>query len=322
MRASCALVLLLSVSAAAEETDFQKYYNAALRLHESLEYERALETLGSAKKAAVTLEDQAKVNLAEGAVLADLNRFDDARAAFKAGLLLTPDAPVPVKIAPKVAAEVEAMRARVKKELAPLLAQQEAERKQAETERLEAEKKKRIAEDKALEAQRLELEHKKAEADARAAESARLLAEAEAKLKELERLEAERRQAAVLAFDKPVADNGLTPPDQTGLPGVTVAPRTATRVPMVFTVIFSVAAVATAGVGVYFGTQADSKTQQARDAVYQDDAQALLEQASSNATTANVLYGTAGGLALGAVISAIVWGAGATPPPPVGSTTP
>jgi tetratricopeptide (TPR) repeat protein len=322
MRASCALVLLLSVSAAAEETDFQKYYNAALRLHESLEYERALDTLGNARKVAVSLDEQAKVNLAEGVVLADLNRFDEARSAFKAGLLLTPDAPLPMKVAPKVNAEVEALRARVKKELAPLLAKQDAERKQAETERLEAENKKRIAESKAQEAQRLELEHKSAEAEARAAESARLLAEAEAKLKELERLEAERRQAVVLAFDRPVADNGLTPPDQSGLPGVGVTRGAPSRAPMVLTIAFAVASLATAGVGIYFGTQADAKSQQARDAVYQDDAQKLLDQASSNATTANVLYGTAGGLALGAVISGIIWGAGVSPPPPAGSTAP
>jgi hypothetical protein len=43
MRATCVLVTFISLSAIAEESDFQRYYNAALRLHESLEYERALE---------------------------------------------------------------------------------------------------------------------------------------------------------------------------------------------------------------------------------------------------------------------------------------
>lgn len=322
MRAMCAAVLLLtSAGARADETDFQKYYNAALRLHESLEYERALETLASARKAAGSLEEQAKVNLCEGVVLADLNRLDDARAAFKAGLLLTPDAPLPLKVAPKVAAEVEALRARVKKELAPLLAKQEAERKQAEAERLEAEAKKKAAEAKAQEAARLELENKKAEADTRAAEAARLLAEAEAKLKELERLEAERKQAAVLAFDKPLADDGLTPKDVAAPPVVTVQAGPPSKVPMAFTLIFTGAALASAGVGAYFGSQAQGKAQQAQDAIYQDDAQRLLQQAQGDATTANILYGTAGGLALGALISGIVWAAGASPPPPAGSPT-
>ncbi|MEW5738065.1 MAG: hypothetical protein AB1938_04010 [Myxococcota bacterium] len=319
MRATVALVLLLSAGAAAEESDFQKYYNAALRLHESTEYERALETLQSARKAAVTLEEQAKVNLCEGVVLADLNRFDDARAAFKAGLLLTPDAPLPLKVAPKVQAEVDAMRARVKRELAPLLAKQEAERKQAETERLEAENKKKVAEAKAQEAQRLELEHKTLEAEARAAESARLLAEAEAKLKELARLEAERRQAAVLAFDRPVADSNLTPPDRQS-PLVSVSSAPPSKVPMALTLIFTGAALAAGGVGMYFGLQAQSKSDEAKSAIYQDDAQRLLEQAGSNATTANILYGTAGALALGAIISGIAWAAGMSPPPPAGST--
>lgn len=321
MRATFALVLCLSLSAAAEESDFQRYYNAALRLHESLEYERALETLGSARKAAATLEEQAKVNLCEGVVLADLNRLDEARSAFKAGLLLTPDAPLPLKVAPKVAAEVEALRARVKKELAPLLAKQEAERKQAETERLEAEQKKKVAEAKAQEAARLELENKKAEADARAAEAARLLAEADAKLKELERLEAERKQEAVLALDRPLADDALTPGDVGQPPLVSANLQPPSKVPMVLTWVFTGAALATAGVGLYFGMQAQSKTQSAQDATYQDDADRLLRQAGGDATAANVLYGSAGALALGALISGIAWAAGMSPPPPVGSTT-
>lgn len=320
MRATCVLVVLVSLSAAAEESDFQRYYNAALRLHESLEYERALETLGNARKAASTLDEQAQVNLAEGVVLADLNRLDEARAAFKAGLLLTPDAPLPLKVAPKVSAEVEALRARVKKELAPLLAKQEAERKQAEAERLEAENKKRIAEAKAQEASRLELENKKAEADARAAEAARLLAEADAKLKELERLEAERKQEAVLALDKPLADDALTP-DGVQPPLVTANVGPPSKAPMVLTWIFTGAALATAGVGIYFGMQAQAKTQSAQDAVYQDDANRLLQQAGGDATAANILYGSAGALALGALISGIAWAAGMPPPPPVGSTT-
>ncbi|MCC6333420.1 MAG: hypothetical protein IT380_05470 [Myxococcales bacterium] len=319
MRLTCALALLISTPGLAQESDFQKYYNAALRLHESTEYERALETLGNARKAAVTLEESAKVNLCEGVVLADLNRFDEARAAFKAGLLLTPDAPLPLKVAPKVQAEVDVMRARVKKELAPLLAKQEAERKQAEAERLEAEAKKRQAEDKAREAQRLELDNNKLEAEARAAEATRLLAEAEAKLRELERLEAERRQAAVLAFDRPVADPGLTPPDRQS-PVVTALAGPPSKVPMALTIAFTGAALAAGGVGVYFGTQAQAKADQAKDAVYQDDAQRLLQQGSTDATTANILFGTAGGLALGAIISGIAWASGMSSPAPVGST--
>jgi tetratricopeptide (TPR) repeat protein len=319
MRATCVLVTFISLSAIAEESDFQRYYNAALRLHESLEYERALETLGSARKAASTLDEQARVNLAEGVVLADLNRLEEARAAFKAGLLLTPDAPLPLKVAPKVAAEVEALRARVKQELAPLLARQEAERRQAEAERLEAENKRRTAEAKAQEALRLELENKKAEADARAAEAARLLAEADAKLKEIERLEAERKQQALLELDRPLASDALTP-DGAPPPLVTVNVAPPSKAPMALTWIFTGAALASAGVGIFFGLQAQSKTESARDAVYQDDASRLLQQAGSDATAADILYGTAGALALGAVISGIAWAAGMAPPP-VGNTT-
>ena len=77
-----------------------------------------------------------QVSLAEGVVLADSNRNDEAISAFKAGLLLSPDAKLPIKVAPRVAAEVEALRVKVKKELAPLLAKQEEERKKAEAEHL------------------------------------------------------------------------------------------------------------------------------------------------------------------------------------------
>lgn len=323
MRLTVVLLMAAMASpAAAADEDFLRFYNAARRLHEGLEYERALEQLGLAKRQASTGDQMSLVNLAEGVVLADLNRMEEAMAAFKAGLLLAPDAKLPIKVSPKVNAEVEALRIKVKQELAPLLAKQEAERLKAEAEakaleqaRQEAEKKKAEAEASAREAQRLEDDKRKAEADAKAKEAARLLAEAEAKLKEIARMEEERKKA-LLATDKPVKQVVILPePPVEAPPPLVVTSAPPSKAPMVMTLVFLAAGAAAAGVGGYFGSQSQAQVQAARDAVYQDEARAALERAGGDATVANVLFGTAGGMGLGALISAIVWGTSSAPAP-------
>jgi hypothetical protein len=316
-----ALLVALSLPAVAADEDFQRFYNAALRLHEGLEYERALEQLALARRQATTGDQMSLVNLAEGVVLADLNRQGDAMVAFKEGLLLAPDAKLPLRVSPKVSAEVEALRERVKKELAPLLAKQEADRKRAEAEakaleqaRLEAEQKKAEAEASAREAQRLDDEKRKAEADAKAKEAARLLAEADAKLKEIARLEEERKRS-LLVSDKPQKVLILPNPPEEAPPPLVVTRAPPSKAPMVMTVVFLVAGAAAAGVGGFFGSQSQLQVQAARDAAYQDDAKRALDQASERALAANVLFGAAGGMGLGALISGIVWGSSSAPEP-------
>lgn len=317
---SLVLALLVPLASAASDEDFQRVYNAALRLHEGLEYERALEQLSLARKQAGTGDQMSLVNLAEGVVLADLNRNDDAQAAFKAGLLLSPDAALPIKVSPRVAAEVEALRVKVKKELAPLLAKQEAERLKAEAEakalaqaRAEAEAKKADAEAKAREAQRLDDDKRKAEAEAKAKEAAALLAEADAKLKEISRLEEERKKA-MLVRDTPTKVVIL--PGET--PNVVQPPllpaAMPSRAPMVLTFVFLAAGAVAAGVGGYFGATAQSQVQAAKDAPFQDDADRSLRAADGSALAANVLFGGAGAMGLGALISGIAWGTQAAPP--------
>lgn len=325
--AAVALMVAMASPAVAADEDFLRFYNAALRLHEGLEYERAIEQLSLAKKQASTGDQMSLVNLAEGVVLADLNRMEDAMAAFKAGLLLAPDAKLPIKVSPKVMAEVEALRLKVKQELAPLLAKQEADRQRAAAEakaleqaRAEAEKKKAEAEASAREAQRLEDDKRKAEADAKSKEAARLLAEADAKLKEIARLEEERKKALIVS-DKPVKQVVILPQPVEEPPPMVVTSAPPSKAPMVLTLVFLAAGAAAAGVGGYFGSQSQGQVQLARDAVYQDEARAALQRASGDATVANVLFGTAGGLGLGALISAIVWGT-ASAPAPLPSATP
>lgn len=316
-----ALLVAVSLPAAAADEDFQRFYNAALRLHESLEYERALEQLALARRQASTGDQMSLVSLAEGVVLADLNQLGDAMAAFKAGLLLAPEAKLPLRVSPKVGAEVEALRERVKKELAPLLAKQEAERKRIEAEakaleqaRLDAEQKKAEAEASAREAQRLDDEKRQAEADAKAREAARLLAEADAKLREIARLEEERKKA-LLVSDKPQKVLILPSPPQDTPPPLVVTRAPPSKAPVVMTVAFLVAGAAAAGVGAYFGSQSQLQVEAARGAAYQDDAKRALERAGEQALVANVLFGTAGGLGLGALISGIIWGSSSVPEP-------
>lgn len=318
---SLVLALLVPLSAAASEEDFQRFYNAALRLHEGLEYERALEQLSLARKQAETGDQMSKVNLAEGVVLADLNRMDEALAAFKNGLLLSPDAKLPAKVSPRIATEVEAVRVKVKKELAPLLAKQEEDRKKAEAEakalaqaRAEAEAKKADAEAKQREAQRLEDEKRKAESEVKAREAAKLLAEAEAKLKDVARLEEEARKAALAARDAPTKVV-ILPGDTNNIVAPPLLPAAPpSKAPMVMTFVFLGLGAVAAGVGGYFGATSQTQVQTAKDAQFQDQADSALRSADGNALTANILFGSAGAMGLGALISAIAWGTQAPPP--------
>lgn len=98
-------------------TQFQTYLTAAVRLYESLEYEQALEKLARAKTFARDTEDDASLSVYEGIVLADLGRRQQSMAAFRAGLLLKPEATLPLKVSPKVEKDFEKVRTDVFREL-------------------------------------------------------------------------------------------------------------------------------------------------------------------------------------------------------------
>jgi hypothetical protein len=96
---------------------FRTYFIAATRLYEKLEYERALEQLARAKELARGEEEDVRVALYEGIILADLGRREEAQAAMRTALYLQPDAKLPVKVSPKVEADFEELRAVVWREL-------------------------------------------------------------------------------------------------------------------------------------------------------------------------------------------------------------
>jgi hypothetical protein len=106
------------------------YLNAALRLYESLEYERALDQIRRARSYTRSMDDDVAVSLFEGIILADMGRKEDSIAAFRTGLLLRPEAELPVKVSPKVEQDFETVRQGVRRELATLLEKQQPEQKQ------------------------------------------------------------------------------------------------------------------------------------------------------------------------------------------------
>lgn len=137
------IALCVALPVHAQSAEVKKFFNAAITLYENLEYEKALKQLAKARSKASSPEDEGKIALLEGIVLADMGREEKALTAFKTGFGMDPDAKLPVDVGPKVLAVSERARANVRKMLAPQIAAQ-----RAEEERKAAEDKKR-AEDAA-----------------------------------------------------------------------------------------------------------------------------------------------------------------------------
>jgi hypothetical protein len=347
MRPLAVAVFLFATSALASEEDFQRFLNAAVRLYESLEYERALEQVRNAKKQAVTPDQQASAALYEGIMLSDLNKPDEARAAFKEALLLKPDATIPIKVSPKVSKDFEDTRLAAQKELAPLLAKQAEEKRRREEEakaraeaeakaKAELERQKAELEQRAKDIARLEAERKKAEADAQAAKAKESLAEeqrrrqeADAMAKELERLKAERAllEAKVASQrDAPVVTTVTPDPTKVGDATQVTQPVVVGAKPTpVWPFVFLGAGAVAGGIGAYFGIMSQEGVTNARNEPFQMVANQHLRDAQNNATIANVLFGVAGAMGLGALISGIAWAvtpADAPPPPKVTEVSP
>ncbi len=344
MRPLVVAVALLATVAVASEEDFQRFLNAAVRLYENLEYERALEQVRNAKKQAVTPDQQATAALYEGIMLSDLNKPDEARAAFKEALLLKPDAVIPIKVSPKVSKDFEDTRAAAQKELAPLLAKQAEEKRRKEEEvrlraeadakaKAELERQRAELDARAKEIARLEVERKKAEADAQTAkakeslaEEQRRRAEADAMTKEIERLKGERQKLeAQLAkkSDTPVVTTVTPDPNVVAPPDVTTPVVVGAKPTPVWPFVFLGAGALAGGIGGYFGIISQENVTSARNEPFQLAANQHLRDAQNNALVANILFGTAGAMALGALLTGIGWAvtpAEAPPPPSVVSS--
>jgi hypothetical protein len=75
------------------------------------------------------------------------------------------------------------------------------------------------------------------------------------------------------------------------------------------------AGVAAAGVGTYFGLDSRSQETAARDARFQGEAAARLDDARGSARLANILFGTAGLAATGALVTYLLMPGDAAPAP-------
>lgn len=113
--------------------EFVMYLNAAVQLYENLEYEEALEKLERAKSYVSDIKDDVSISLYKGIILADLGQQEQSRVAFRAGLLLNPNAQLPLKVSPKVTRDFEALRDEVHREMETLGAKQAAQQSVAAT---------------------------------------------------------------------------------------------------------------------------------------------------------------------------------------------
>lgn len=292
--------------ASAQADAVERYLTAASRLYENLEYERALEQLKRAKSiSGRTVDDDVAIALYEGIILADLGKKEDSISAFKEGLYLKPDAKLPVRVSPKVVSNFEGVRREVKKELAPILARQEAEKKRREEEaRKLADAQKRADEDKA----KADAEARRKAADARAKEDAearaRRAAEDKARQQNADRPEKDRVivvQPDGTAGRQPDFIPGSQKKVERGLP---VAP-----------IVLGGIAVAAGGVGAFFGLQSKSQLQQAQGAQFQDETVRLRNSAADSALIANIAFAAAAAAGIGALVTAFV-GSGDNALPP------
>jgi tetratricopeptide (TPR) repeat protein len=103
------------MAAGSEASSFRRHMERAVRLYESLEYEKALQGLDKARVLAATAEEQVSVALHRGIVLADLGRRKQALDEFRAGLTLRPEAVLPLQVAPKVQRDFESVRKQVQR---------------------------------------------------------------------------------------------------------------------------------------------------------------------------------------------------------------
>lgn len=283
------LLLLGSVPrpALAAAPTFERHLSAAVGFYEDLDYERALQHLEYARRRARGPAQQGLVALHRGIILAELGRWPAARQAFRLGLRRDPHAALPLKVSPKVEREFEATRARVHKQLRikkPLPA--------PPSPTLPVEEPPAVAQGEVPPTPAPVVEPPPSPA----AEPPPVLAQAPASDRP------EQPRAPVLTPAPPPASPLLEPTVE--------APRgRSVTVPLVLLG----AGAAAAGVGSYFGLTSRGQVSSARASLHQDEALAHLDGARGNARLANILFGTAGLAATGALVTYLLTPGDSTP---------
>ncbi|KFE68566.1 hypothetical protein DB31_7803 [Hyalangium minutum] len=114
----CLLAVGLIPGVVWAQDDFHRYFSEAVKLYNRGENEQALEQFQQAKARTYVVQQDVVVALYEGLILLELGPKEKALAALETGLLLDPDAELPVMVSPKVKEEFEALREKVRKKLA------------------------------------------------------------------------------------------------------------------------------------------------------------------------------------------------------------
>lgn len=127
---SSALVIVLVIPLAAHaagDGEIRKHLLAVGHLYEEVEYDHALQRIQLARQLPCSTEDEVTLSLYEGIILCEMSNQTQGAAAFKAALLLRPEAKLPVRVAPKIETLFQTVQQQVKSELASLAAPREAE---------------------------------------------------------------------------------------------------------------------------------------------------------------------------------------------------
>ncbi|WP_342379927.1 hypothetical protein NVS55_10280 [Myxococcus stipitatus] len=275
----CAVLFMSAGSAHADEGVREKL-SQAVRLFEAIEYEEALSVLDQARKMPQTPQDAISLFLLRGIIRAELGYWRDARADFRAALWRSLEAELPLKVSPKVVGVFEFEREKA-------LARQRSKKKGAAPPGV----------------------------GAKPASEAVLTEPAEVAQVGLPAVEEPPRPALMPSPEVPLASAEprtpvLLPTRAQALDadrkesGFRVVGRT---VPLASMVLLG-AGVAAGGSGVFFGLRSQSQVSAAHRAATEAGVRGELRQSQRSATTANVLWGTAGLSVAGALTTWLLFG--------------
>jgi hypothetical protein len=104
------LVVALPTAARAQSRQVRRHLTTAERLYRALDNEGALEEVKKASRLGRGVEDDVAVSLYEGIIFADMGKQAQSNSAFRAALLLNPNANLPLKVSPKVKKAFDAIR--------------------------------------------------------------------------------------------------------------------------------------------------------------------------------------------------------------------
>jgi hypothetical protein len=298
---ACVLTVGAMPPTAHAQSDFPSALETAVQLYKELEYEQALEQLQRARRLARNIGQEVTVSLHEGIILGDMGQRDQARAAFKKGLFLNPEAKLPLKVSPKLENDFEAARVEVREELRgpsstapPVVGKIDPPSKP-------------VASPSGQQPPPAEARPSRTtspEEEIRPTPPSAPVAAGPAQPKPSPETQADPMTPSDVVGTDQARQVDLSAPDSTTPePFEPSAEAVASKRVPVAPLVLAGAGVAVAGVGAVFGLQSRASIRDARSASFQDETRAHLNDAQGSARMANVLFGTAGLAVTGAVVT-------------------